>query len=541
MPGLSLLYDSSPDGAAEATTPSATDVMSFSDLASLCNQNNNPPRCATFEDGYWVLSEDFDLFPDDDPEDTWAFFSRSMCDENGDFSTPIVLTLTLDGLFSAAEFSISFDKYGPTWCSEFDVAWYRNNTLLLEQTEHPTGWIHTFNAVVENFNKVVITFRSMSEAYRFLKIQSIAYGSTILLESEDISETDLFLEADLIGNTMPFSTFNFKLRRRENIDLLFQRKQFMKLSHGDELLGDFFISDAKKTKNDYSIQCVDVFGLLDMMGKHMGNIYNGVQAREIIAEILNGAIDFNLSDELDVPLWGYLPIADRRENLRQVVFALGACAFTGGTKSISIRPAENTVSSEVDNDRVYEGGSLVSESPVTEVQLVASDYKRDAEAVTLIDEVVDGEIQIVFAEPMGARTITGGTILHSTANYAAIRGTGGTVTMEGKPYKATQRVYSKLNPMRNANDADNIPAFEEMTLVSTRYAARVLQTCFDYAVRNEKIETKILVNGEKPGDFIRIHTEDGAKTGHILSMDYTISNKLAADIVLLVGEEEAEE
>lgn len=542
MPGLSILYDSAPPGAVDATSVTAVGVRPFSGILPLgiysLNRNNYVPKCATFEDDYWTLGEDFKLFPDDSPDIAWPVFSTQLCASDGEFSTPIELTFSLSGLFSAADFSIYFDKYGPTWCAEFDVAWYRDGNLLLSQTQRPTSWMHTFHAVVENFNKIIFTFKKMSAGYRFLKIQSFSYGTTVLLDSEDISGTDLFTEADIISDTIPVSTFDFKLRCREDTDYMLQRKQFIKLKHGSTTLGEFYISGAKKTRDKYSIQSVDAFGLLDMMGRHMGGIYDGVMASEILSDIIGGSIAFFLDESLDVPLYGYLPIADRRENLRQVVFALGAGAYTDNSRDIYIRPVSDDVGNVFDNSRTYDGGSLSSDTKVSEVRLYAYSYKLETEPTTLFEGPAIGAQQIEFSEPMGSLSITGGSIIYSSANFAIIIGESASVVLQGKAYKATQRVYSKENPWRNVNDVDNVATFEGMTLISSHNAERVLESCLNYAMRNKKIETKVLLSDEKPGDYVQIHTEDGAQIGHILSMDYTISNKLAADVVILVGSEE---
>lgn len=537
MPDLSIIYDDAPAGAADATTPSATDIQPFARLSAICDSSNPAPQCATFEPGYWILGKDYKLFSGEQSEDDWAFFSEQMCDDEGNFATPIVLTLSLSAYFSAVDFVFKFDKFGPTWCSDLDISWYRDNLLLESENFHPDDWQYTCSAPVENFNRMVITFNKLSQGYRFLKIRSISYGTTVLIGSDDISETDLYREADLISDTVAISTFNFKLRNRDDVYYLFQRKQLMKLMHGEEVLGDFFISQSNKLRETYTISSVDAFGLLDMMSKHMGGIYNGVLASTILADILNGEISFEIDSELDVWMYGYLPIAERRENLRQLAFALGAIAQQTSSGAIKLSRASEELSSNVGNARTYENGSVVDEAPITEVRLTVYSYALGTEQSTLFEDVLNGDERIEFGEPVGNLSITGGTIVSSSANHAVIRGTGNSVTLVGTPYVCTQRILAKENTLRNANDMANAVVFEGMTLVSPHNAEDVLNSCFAHSMRREKIKTKILLDGEKPGDFIQIYTEDGARFGHIQSMDYTISTKLAADVVVLVGEE----
>lgn len=537
MPELSILYRDIAPGAAEATTPSSDDKQSFSDLSDMLSENNTAPQHATFEDDYWQLGQGFKLFPSNPAGLTWGFFSQQMSDADGDFDEPITLTLSLSALFSAVDLSLKFDKYGPTWCTDLDIEWYRDNTLLHSQSYQPDGWKYICTAAVENFNKIVFTFNKLSHAYRFLKVQSIAYGTTILVGSEDISETDMHKETDLISDTIAVSTFDFSLLKSDNVSYIFQRKQLMKVKHGNRNLGDFYISNSSKSRNKYSIQCVNVFGLLDMAGKHMGGFYQGESAFSVLSDILGGvpgridtAIAFN-------QVYGYLPIADRRENLRQLAFSLGAMALPNDEGGITIRRTSSTTAKNIGNNRTYENGSVLSEAPVTEVKLIAYSYSQGSDESTLFDGVLTGSVEIEFSEPMSELQISGGTIVRSGVNYAVISGAGSPVILTGTPYVCTQRIFSQANPLRNANDADNVLSFEGMTLVNHLNADDVLEACFDRSMRNERIETKILLDGEMPGDYVQIYTEDGTRAGHIISMDYTISNKLAADVVVLAEQE----
>ena len=72
-----------------------------------------------------------------------------------------------------------------------------------------------------------------------------------------------------------------------------------------------------------------------------------------------------------------------------------------------------------------------------------------------------------------------------------------------------------------------------MTLVSPHNAQDVLDVCYDYNMRQARVKGKVLTRKERPGDYVAIQTEDGIKQGHLLSLDYSASTKLAADVVIL--------
>lgn len=77
-----------------------------------------------------------------------------------------------------------------------------------------------------------------------------------------------------------------------------------------------------------------------------------------------------------------------------------------------------------------------------------------------------------------------------------------------------------------------------MTLVSPHNVQNVLAACYAYNLRLDTVKGKVLTATERPGDYVEILTDsDGVKKGHLLSLDYVPSTKLAADAVILADYE----
>ena len=540
MPDLIITYKDEPVGAKAATTPATDDIQDFCDLADILRDGNTAPQHATFEDGYWVLGTEFKLFPDRPEDLTWGLFSKQISGEDGVFEKPIVLVLALSALYSSIGLTLEFDPYGPTWCCDLEVQWWRSGEVIHTQQFQPDSWQYTCAAEVRNFDAVTITFRRMSAGYRFLKLQALTYGITRIFDSEECYGTDLYQDTDLLSDTVSVNTLDFELRNKSDINFLFQRRQLLRVNYGKELMGVYYISSSeKKGRNRYEIHAVDLVGLAEMASDHYGGFYNGARADAVIADILGDGIPWTMDEDLaGVLLYGHLPIASRRDNLQQVAFALSAMVCTGHRDHIEITKATDTLRGSFGNPQSYEDGSIGSGTLVTAVRVTAHSYELAATSSSLYDDTLDGETTLEFSEPVANLSITGGVILESNANRAVIRGTGGKVVLTGYEYKHIKRVYTKENPLWNANDVENVVAYDDMTLVSQHNVDQVLAACYAYNLRLDTIKGKVLTTTERPGDYVEIFTDDdGVKRGHLLSLDYVASAKLAADTVIVADYE----
>ena len=217
MTDLTITYSDTPAGAKGATTPSANDVQEFCNLADMLRDGNMAPQHATFEDGYWELGTEFKLFPDHPENVTWGLFSKQVSGEDGAFERPVVLVLVLSALYSSVGLTMEFDPYGPTWCCDLEVQWWRYGEVIHTQAFQPDRWQYVCLAEVHNFDMVTITFKKMSAGYRFLKLQAMTYGIVRVFDSEECFSVDLCQDTDLLSDTVSVNTLDFVLRNKSAI------------------------------------------------------------------------------------------------------------------------------------------------------------------------------------------------------------------------------------------------------------------------------------------------------------------------------------
>ncbi len=118
------------DGSAFASAS----AYSLSDLTSLANGDGNKHLLyATFEPDSWLLDGRHKLIPASSTK--VGFVSDVISDSNGDFSIPILLTITLDTTYTFEQLvRFSFSEISGDYCTELKVE-YRNSSDVLIDDE----------------------------------------------------------------------------------------------------------------------------------------------------------------------------------------------------------------------------------------------------------------------------------------------------------------------------------------------------------------------------------------------------------------------
>ena len=534
MAETKIIYKDIAPGALNDVSPGMPDLQPFCSLNDLKQEELTPLQAATLETDYWRLDGGFTCFPDSPEGKPWGAWSRSLSGADGVFAAPPVLTLAFSDLFSSVGLTFYFNAYGPDWCRELNVKWYRDDALLADEDFTPDAWAFQCIHEVKLFNRIVVTFRAMSKPCRYLKLQGVAFGITREFGPKELRNVGLYQAASPISEELEINTMDFTLSSKDSVPYMFQRKQPLEAYHGGALQGVFYISSSKRVgEKIYEIQSSDMVGLLDE-SNHKGGVYNNVAFSALLAEILAG-YEYELDPSLaDVRLSGWLPIATRRENLAQAAFAAGAVVDTSGSKRMRIFPAHTEISASFGGDRVYEGGSIDTSALVTAVEITEHKYAAGTDQQELFSDALNGTAEITFSEPMHSLRITGGTIGESGANYAVIAGTGGTVVLTGLKYNHTTRTIAVVNPNVSSADIANIVQVTDATLVGPGNSPEVARRVYDHYQRRETVNATLVLAGELPGDVVTVSTEfDGIKTGTVLSLSVDLARKRIGEAVIL--------
>ena len=288
--------------------------------------------------------------------------------------------------------------------------------------------------------------------------------------------------------------------------------------------------------NTYSLTGQSPMGALSKM-PHPGSIYTGQTVEEVAKEICGSIPILVKTVYAGTKLYGWLPYAngkDRsaRDNLVQVLFAIGAYLRTDLNGVLRIEPLWDGAASTISVDRSYSGGTVKYDSPISAVTVTEHQYIAGTDEKELFSGTSQQGDIITFSEPMHSLTATGFTILESGANYAKI--SSGSGSLKGKTYIHNTRLVTQTV---TENAAENVKSVTDATLVSLVNSSAVAKRLADYYKCRETITNGIVSGQEMPGHVVSVyHPYDKQMVSAcIVSLDTTMSGTLKSEMAALVG------
>ena len=288
--------------------------------------------------------------------------------------------------------------------------------------------------------------------------------------------------------------------------------------------------------NTYSLTGQSPMGALSKM-PHPGSIYTGQTVEEVAKEICGSIPILVKTVYAGTKLYGWLPYAngkDRsaRDNLVQVLFAIGAYLRTDLNGVLRIEPLWDGTASTISVDRSYTGGTVNYDSPISAVTVTEHQYVAGTDEKELFSGTSQQGDIITFSEPMHSLSANGFSILESGANYAKI--SAGTGTLKGKVYIHNTRLVMQTV---TENATENVKSVTDATLVSLVNSSAVAKRLADYYKCRETITNGIVSGQEKPGHVVSVyHPYDKQMVSAcIVSLDTTISGTLKSEMAALVG------
>lgn len=282
----------------------------------------------------------------------------------------------------------------------------------------------------------------------------------------------------------------------------------------------------------YTLSALSAVGLL-ITRPHRGGIYTGQTVAEVVADICG---DLPLLVETvyrGVKLYGWLPIATARDNLAQVLFAIGAWLHTDENGTLRVQKLWNGTASVIGADRVDARNiRLKRADPVSAVAVTEHQYIAGTEELKLFEGTVQRGDVIEFDEPAHSLTAEGFTVLESGANYAVL--SAGTGTLTGKKYIHNMRVVTRaVTP----GAAENVEEIRDATLVSLVNSSAVAKRMAEYYACRDQITVDVVPTAERAGHVVELWNEWDKKLvpACIASRDTKVSALLKSRTTALVG------
>ncbi len=348
----------------------------------------------------------------------------------------------------------------------------------------------------------------------------------------DIASCVTYGEISPVGERLGYGTMEAEVKSEDSSFLRYRKNRPVKLYLGGVLSGVYYLQSIERLGPKlYRLSAIDAIGLLAAQ-KHYGGIYTGQTAESVIREVC-GNVNVEITpDAAKERVFGWLPIATRRDNLQQILFATGYAVRMAASGALEIKPLNGKVSSEI--RKISADATASYPAPVTKVVLTEHQFIKDdtVEAETLFEGENDGEI-IQFDEPCHSLSAEGFTLTESGANYAIVTGTA-PGKLVGKPYVHVKREIVRV---LDAEADENEASYEDATLISAINADAAADRLEEFLLNQNTVQASIRLNGERPGDVVNIlHPFDREMMeAFIESADVTVSGSVKAALSCRIG------
>ena len=392
-------------------------------------------------------------------------------------------------------------------------------------------------------NKIIYQYNSNTQ----LTFADEGNFDGVLLEGSFYNETSL-LEDELSIDTM-------KIRVR-SINTSYPLHNFIYGSQvtfykNDALYGKYYlVSVERQTKDEYILNVQSSIGLLDDT-MHYGGIYSGEYASAIIQDIIGGKIaytDHNIFSKIKV--YGWLPVATRRENLKQLLFAVGGCVKKKNG-DVYFTTLTVDVPKAIPENKVFDTGKITYDSPASRIEVVEHQFSKVDSVPS--EEGYSGEIVsssfvtpkgcsvsdaalVTWDKPYHSLTFSDCTLLNNEmgVNYAVVSASGN-ATISGKPYIHSKMIVSR--DKENYTGKEKVAKVENATLVTLANSNSVADKVMAYYDSPCTLSGAIVMDGEKPLDNITMPNQfEEENTGMIKSIEGTLGKQITrGELELRIG------
>lgn len=355
--------------------------------------------------------------------------------------------------------------------------------------------------------------------------------------SDDLTATyrltsgDCLLEMSALSDSLAANSLTFDVDSLDTTLTQYTRNDKMIYSYKGQQIGTFYVQSVERIgARLYRFSALSGVGLL--MGKtHYGGLYSGETAAEVIADIVAGTgVNVEIKTIFqEYQLYGWLPIATARDNLAQVLFAIGASLRTMANGTLRVTSLYGGVSWVRGAAQCYTGGSVDYGTPIARVIVTEHRWEQGTESTELFNGAANEGDIIRFDEPVHNLSASGFNILESNCNYAKV--SAGTGTLTGTLYQHYMRDITQT-----VSDSGDDITVSEAYLVSLVNSVGIAERLADYYSNRDVIQQDALWNGQQAGDVVRTaHPYGGTADIFLSSADLTMSGVLKSSEEGLAG------
>lgn len=536
MPEIEISFGLFDVTAKQDSSISASNIQPFIDVNDLKLESVYPDAYATGEPNYWKLDGNFIPFPDVPENQTWGLWGLLCSQSDTKFINPIVLKINMTELHSSLGLTIEFCPYGNNYCNDLNIQWYHNDTLLSSKDFQPDRWRYVCLNTINNYNRLIITFRGMNQPYRLLKVQNVAHGAAEVFTNDDLVSCSLLETVDLTSATLEINTLEFNLIsgdekfnifNPQGIFTLLQKRQEISIEAQDNdsviNYGTFFLSEWENSSYDnMRFSCEDCLSIMDDV-QYEGGIYNNISANTIIEDIVTKAgFGYTLDPQLaTATLTGHLPILSSRESLQHIAMAIGAYVDTSRSGMLRIykMPTTTLTSKTITRDDKFDSTKATQRTYVSGINVTAHTFIKDTTVERLYedDDATLGTQVITFDTPCEITSTSGCLVISSNCNQAVINVLDSNVVIKGNKYIDNTSIYTINDENLIAGQKENVIDITDVQLINKNNVAEIASRVYNYYKYRLEQEISIVLTNETVGMGINVETMNNYYTKGIIT------------------------
>ena len=497
-----------------------------------------------------ILDGSSSALPDETAEDiTLGYWSEQVSGENNEFREPIVITLTSTSQIHSKGIMIEFDALDGIFSNNMRIDWLLNGEIISSKNFQPNNYLYFCENQVDEYNKIVLTFYSLSVPLNRLKIKSIEFGEVIVFLQGEIVSANISHACDISSITLPISTATIRLKTKRADSLNFAEQQKITVEVDGHVESTTYIKSAKRISNNvFNIETEDVISILNST-EYLGGIYNtggenAVSAKDLMKDILDTAnIGYEIAEDVgNVYLSGHLPITNCRDALQQVAFGCNAViltAYQGGVKIVSYASVVNSPSKRIGLGRM-KSQTIDDEKAITSVTISAKKYYKNEsiQSKTIFEangSYSIGDVVVVKAQnPCFDYQIAGGVLIEENANFVKFEISSNACKITAKEYgydnfERTREVYKMQKP--------NPKKISGAHLIDYNNVDKLLDKCYNYYNRIRRGKMNIIdIDKIKIGDVVNAKAVFGKDIeGVVVSQTYSLIGNTFVKDTEIVG------
>ena len=363
-------------------------------------------------------------------------------------------------------------------------------------------------------------------------IKIICNGRTFT--NDNIISGECYIARSLLSSSLEIETLEFSAYSTDQTLVKFSVDSKVTLSYNNKHIKTFYLQEIKRSgKYVYDFSAVSIAGVLDKRS-HYGGIYNGQTVKTVVTDIF-GTLPISVASNVaNIKLYGWLPVATRRESLAQVLFATSA-VLVENNGVFTVSGLSTSQKRAIGKDDTSYNAEIEYTSPISDVVVLEHQYTAGAEETTLFEGTTSAGDVITFSEPCHSLVASGFSITSRGANYAIVSSGSGKLT--GKKYIHSTREVKGSPTTRATSGNEQKVRVEDATLVSLVNSRAVADRLADYYAQSERIISDITYQYDDAGNVVsQYHPYDEKMVQSCIeSLDITFSARLLAKSTTLVG------